>query len=392
MNLLRIAFLTEKYPPDMGGLAISCQRLAQALAAAGHDVHVISATTAVPPGQVVHTQRDGVTIHRLGATTRTDDTLAEWFRYLVATHSQAPFDLLHAYFVTQAGFLATYAGHYLGIPSVISARGNDLDHAIFEPRRASHILYALHHANAITANTHDLVRKAQALAPGRSVRYIPNGVDTTHFTPTPEPDETRPILPALQSLPVLGFAGEARTKKGLATLLMAYRQIAARRPAGLLLVGGVRSGDDKDMLKVFQKQHPILPLVMLPDVAPESMPAYYRMFDILLLPSLHDGLPNALLEGMACGRAIIATPVGGMADVMEDGVNGLLVPPGNAEALTSAVERLIDDPDLRQHLGHHARQTVVRSFTPARELEENLRLYAELGATGQQQATVPHTP
>ncbi len=392
MNLLRIAFLTEKYPPDVGGLAISSQRFTQAMAAAGHDVHVISVTSTVPPGQVIHTQRDGVTIHRPGATTRTDDTLAEWFRYLVACHTQTPFDVVHAYFVTQAGFLATYAGHYLGIPSVISARGNDLDRAVFEPRRASHILYALNHATAITANTHDLVRKAQALAPGRTATYIPNGVDANLFTPTPPPNETRPVLPALDSLPVLGFAGEARTKKGLATLLLAYRQIAARRPTGLLLVGGVRSGDDKDMLKVFQKQHPNLPLVLIPDVPPESMPAYYRMFDILLLPSLHDGLPNALLEGMACGCAIIGTPVGGMADVLEDGVNGLLVPPGQAEALTDAVERLLDDSALRRQLGHNARLTVMRSLTPARERDANLHLYADIGAMGLQQATVPHTP
>ena len=87
-------------------------------------------------------------------------------------------------------------------------------------------------------------------------------------------------------------------------MLIAYRAVAQQRPAVLLLVGGVRR-DDKELLKVFQKQQPDLPIVVVPYTASETLPAYYNLIDVLVLPSMRDGLPNALLEGMACERAIV---------------------------------------------------------------------------------------
>ena len=370
---MRIALLTEKYPPDAGGLAISTERLARMLVAGGHAVHVFAPTGDRAPGQSLRTERNGLIIHRIGASKRTDDTLADWFAQLIIQHSNPPFDLLHAYYITHAGFVAAYAGRTLGVPSIVSARGNDLDRAVFDPGKAAHTLYALQHADAITANSRDLVRKAQALAPGREVTLIPNGVDAGHFKPAP-PDESLQQSLGLGDRPVLGFVGEARAKKGLAALLLAYRAVARTRSVALLLVGGVR-GDDQDTLKVFQKQSPDLPLVVVPYRAAEQLPAYYNLIDVLLLPSLRDGLPNALLEGMACERAIVATPVGGIPDAIRDGENGCLVPPGDAAALAAASLELLDDAQLRQRLGHAARETVIQHFTPAQELESNLTVY-----------------
>lgn len=411
-HLLRIALLSETYPPDVGGLAVSAQRLAELLAAVGHDIHVIVCTDTLPAGQVrrVDGGKASVngdvgsdiksddrndknsTIHRIGAANRIDDTLAHWFDYVVA-HPPAPFDLIHGYFVPKAGFVAAYAAHYLGIPSVVSARGNDIDRAVFEPRKASHIFYALQHATALTANTHDLIRKIRALVPSRDAVYIPNSVDIDLFSPpppnipyTPLPDAfaLREQLvashPALATLPLIGFVGEARAKKGLSTLLIAVRQVAEQRPIGLLIVGGVRRGDDKDMLKLFQKQHPHIPIVVIPPVPLHEMPHYYHLFDMLVMPSLHDGLPNAVLEAMACGCAIIGTPVGGMVDVLQDGVNACLVPPGDASSLATAIHDLLNQPAHRRSLGECARKTVEQHFTPRRELEATLALYERVRA------------
>jgi glycosyltransferase involved in cell wall biosynthesis len=376
---MRIAVLTEKFLPDVGGLAISANRLATGLVSAGHSVDVFVITTTLAPGEV-KIEKTNVTIHRLGVFKRTDDTLANWFDYVVARHADAPFDLLHAYFITQAGFVAALAGRYLRIPSVISARGNDLDRAMFDPGKAAHIIYALQNARAVTANASELVRKAQAIV-SREVTLIPNGIDTTLFIPGTRDDLLVHSL-GLDGMSILGFVGEARAKKGLAPMLVAYRQVASQRRVALVLVGGVRGGDDKDLLKVFQKQNPDLPLVVVPHVPPEQLPAYYHSFDLLLMPSLHDGLPNALLEAMACGCAIIGTPVGGMADVICDAENGRLVPPGDANALVLAIGELLDDAELRQRLGQRARATVLRDYALQREIELNLALYRQLmGAT-----------
>ncbi len=379
---MRIALLTEKYPPDTGGLAISAERLAHLLATTGTEIHVAAPTKSVAAGQTTTTHttttHNTVTIHRVGAYRRTDETLSTWFDTIVYHHTATPFDLLHGYFIPQAGFVATFAGHYLGIPSVVSARGNDLDRAIFEPSKAAHILYALQHATAVTANTHDLVRKAQTLMPSRTATCIPNGVDTTHFTPGPRDDMLLHRL-GLEHVPILGFVGEARAKKGLAPMLMAYRQVAQQRLVALLIVGGVREGDAADMLTVFQKQNPTLPLIIIPFVDFEHMPTYYRLFDIVLMPSLHDGLPNALLEGMACACATIGTQAGGIPDALHHMVHGILVPPGNVDALAQAMLTLLDDAALRLKLGQQARTMVEHHFTLEQERANTLAVYRQIG-------------
>jgi glycosyltransferase involved in cell wall biosynthesis len=262
------------------------------------------------------------------------------------------------------------------VPTIVSARGNDLDRAVFDAAKSAQILYALQHADAITTNSRDLIRKAQALAPTRSAILIPNGVDTDHFRSAPR-DEALTQTLGLADRSVIGFVGEARSKKGLAALLIAYSSVAQHRLAALLLVGGVRR-DDKELLKVFQKQQPDLPIVVVPYTSSDTLPAYYNLIDVLALPSLRDGLPNALLEGMACERAIVGTAVGGIPDAIVDGENGRLVPPGDVDALAQAMDDLLADAELRRCLGQRARETVLRDFTLEQELEKNLALYRDL--------------
>jgi glycosyltransferase involved in cell wall biosynthesis len=370
---MRIALLSEKYPPDPGGLAISVRRLAQGLIAAGHTVCVF-APNDTPETRCVTS--DGIDVLRLPLLRRADDTLAEWFNLLARQHAAQPFDLIHAYYVTQLAFAGAYAGRTLGVPTIVSARGNDLDRAVFDPAKSAQILYALQHAAAITANSRDLICKAQALAPHRSAILIPNGVDADRFRPAPR-DEVLLQTLGLTGRAVIGFVGEARSKKGLASLLIAYRSIAQQRAAALLFVGGVRR-DDKELLKVFQRQQPDLPLVVVPYTASETLPTYYNLIDVLALPSLRDGLPNALLEGMACERAIVGSTVGGIPDAIVDGENGRLVPPGDVEALACAITGLLDDAELRRCFGQRARETVLRDFTLEQELEKNLALYRQL--------------
>ena len=386
---MRIALLSDTFPPDQGGLAVSAERLALGLAGAGHSVEVFA--PAAEPAR--EWDGPGLAVRRVARRRRPEDTLSGWFDALAARHQTAPFDLLHAYFAVQSGFVAVYAGRYLGLPSVVSARGNDLDRAVFDPGRAAHILFALQHASALTTNARELARKAQALAPGRSVAVIPNGVDAARFAPDACPEareaaraQIRAALRGLpvaggadvETLPLIGFVGEARAKKGLAVLLLALRSLARERPAALLLVGGVRPGADQETLAVFQRQHPELPVLVIPPVGRAELPGYYGLLDLLVLPSLHDGLPNALLEGMACGCAVVGARAGGIPDALRDGASGLLVPPGDPEALAACMRALLDQPERRRLLGRAARAAVLRDFTIDAELAANLALYREL--------------
>lgn len=383
---MNICLLSNKYPPDPGGLAISTQRLARGLAAAGQTVHVCVPTPDHAPGRVRQRIENGLTVHRFGLFKRVDDTHAFWFEQIAGLQRRLGFDLLHGYYLVGAGFVTVYAGRYLNLPAVISARGNDLDRAVFNPGRLSAILWALTNADAVTAVSQDLARCAGVLAPAGRVQVIPNGVDTRHFAPAPPDPELKVHLGLPPEAPLVGFVGEARLKKGLTLLLPAFAQTvetaatAGRPRPALLLVGDIRAGD-ADIWRVFKAQNPHLQLYHVPQVEPERLPQFYNLIDVLTLPSLQDGLPNALLEGMACERAIVASHVGGIPDALRHDDNGLLVPPGDAEALAQALDRLLAAPAARrQALGQAARQTVIQDFSPEAELTKNLELYRHLSS------------
>ena len=420
---MKIALLSEKYTPDIGGLAISTERFARLLSSAGYNVHVFSPTPSTTlrtslsllPSEKRTLTHSGVSVTRFGAHKRVDDTLVDWFEILVEEYRQQPFDVLHAYFLTQAGFVATYAGKYLNVPSVVSIRGNDIERAAFDPSKFSHVMYALHNASAVTTNANELVKKAKAFF-DREVILIPNGIDTGHFKPMERKESLAEALGLrrnvilseatlaphasagenlssdirvssvalnglLQSdmVPVIGFVGELREKKGLRTLLSAYATINKKRPVALLIVGEVRQGEDKQAFEEFAKDNPNAKIVVTGYVSHNDLPAYHSLIDVFVHPSLRDGMPNAVLEAMACEKAVVATPVGGILDVVKDGENGILIPVNDEDALANAMNEVLNNAELRNRLGKAARQTIINGFSLQKELHGNLDIYRRLG-------------
>ena len=394
---MKIALLCEKYTPDIGGLAISTERLARQLTSAGHTVRVFCPSPNLPAAEKRILPSSGVSVTRFGAHKRVDDTLVDWFELIVAEHKEDPFDVLHAYFLTQAGFVATYAGKYLGIPSVVSIRGNDIERAAFDPSRYSHTMYALENASAVTTNASELVKKAKAFF-AREITLIPNGIDAEHFKPRENIAKLTQTLrlieassppsyfgqkqPATFQNRVVGFVGELREKKGLKVLLPALVQVNKTQSTTLLVIGIVRPGEDRQFFDEFLTLNPNLQIFVTGYIAPEDLPAYYSMMDVFVHPSLRDGMPNALLEAMACERAVVATPVGGILDVAKDSETGLIVPANDSGALSNAILTLFDDQPLRSRLGKSARELIQREFTLQKELDLNVKVYRSLGILG----------
>ena len=374
---MKIALLSEKYTPDIGGLAISTGRMGYLLASAGHDVRVFAPTLNLPASEKRTLPHSGVSVTRFGAHKRVDDTLVDWFELIVEEHKREPFDLLHAYFLPQAGFVATYAGKYLNIPSVVSIRGNDIERAAFDPSKFSHVMYALQNASAVTTNASELAKKAKAFI-DREVTLIPNGIDVDLFKPMPKNKMLLETL-GLDNLPVIGFVGELREKKGLKTLLSGYTQANKKRPAILLIVGEVRTGEDKQAFDEFVSANPNTKIIVTGYISHNDLPAYYSLMDIFVHPSLRDGMPNAILEAMACEKVVIATPVGGATDVIEDGKNGALINVNDAEALAESILQLLSQPEKRRAISKSAREAVIHLFTPEKELTANLQVYKSLG-------------
>jgi glycosyltransferase involved in cell wall biosynthesis len=157
------------------------------------------------------------------------------------------------------------------------------------------------------------------------------------------------------------FVGRLAGVKGVPILLEAFRRLAPRFPvARLTLVGG---GPDRDALERLAETLGVADRVSFEGYRTrDEVGAYLRDCDLFVLPSFAEGVPVVLMEAMAARRAVVATRVAGVAELVEDGVSGLLVPPGDVDTLTAAIERLLADPSRRAAMGEAGRAKVVEAF------------------------------
>ena len=373
-----IALLSEKYTPDIGGLAISTERFARLLTSAGHRVHVFCPTSDLSPSEKRTHAHRGISITRFGVHKRVDDTLVDWFELVVGEHERSPFNLLHAYFITQAGFVAAYTGKYLHVPSVVSIRGNDIERAPFDPGKFSHVLYALQTADGVTTNASVLKAKARAFI-DREITLIPNGIDTELFRPRTRNTLLIEALGLKKDDNIIGFVGELREKKGLSTLLLAYTQAIKNLNAVLLIVGDVRAGEDRRRFEDLKLSIPNAKIVVTGYVSNHDLPSYYSVMDVVVHPSLRDGMPNVVLEAMACGKTVIATQAGGVTDMLNDGKNGRMISINDINSLATVIQEILSDKQLQSRLGDAARQTILGKFNLQNELDGNLDVYCKLG-------------
>ncbi|MBU1616093.1 glycosyltransferase, partial [bacterium] len=99
------------------------------------------------------------------------------------------------------------------------------------------------------------------------------------------------------------------------------------------------------------------------------------------LSSLFEGLPRAIMEAMSASLPVVATDVGGVSELVQDGVTGILVPPGDGEAMASGIRRLLQDPDLRERMGASGLKKIRQEFSFERMVEQMEEIYAQLALT-----------
>jgi glycosyltransferase involved in cell wall biosynthesis len=189
--------------------------------------------------------------------------------------------------------------------------------------------------------------------------------------------------PSLEGGPLrLLFVGRYGERKGCPELIAALaRARASGTDAELRFVGQEEYAGEEGVLRRGVDEHHLHGAVEFAGVkdGPE-LASCYAEAQALCLPSRREGVPLVLLEAMAFGLPVIATPVGGIGDYVTDGENGLLVPPGDVEALAASIEKLASDPALRRRLGEAARRRMDEQAgveTIARRWRET---YAEVGA------------
>lgn len=406
---LRIVHLATTYPlHDGDSNAVFVESLAEATAARGHRVDVV-----LPWHPELSLERPGrrATLHAFvytpvrawhpwgyaqaltaDRTLRKDAYLAAlpaaWtaareIRRLLAS---SDVDVLHAHWLLPNGPIAAAArGRDSGPPLVISCHGSGVFLAERHGWARRLAAWSLKRAAAVTACSSDLAGRAGRLGSGPTPRRIPYGVDVERFRPPDrqERERARRRLAAAHGLDPgarwVFAVGRLVHKKGFDRLVAALPGLLLRHPTACAVVGG--DGPLRDALR--RQAGAERALHLIGGIANRDMPDWYAAADVVAVPSVVgpggnvDGLPNVLLEAMACGAPLVASRVAGIPDVVRDDVEGVLVEPGDADALATELAALLDGPERRQRLGAAARRRVEEELSWERIAARFEELYLE---------------
>lgn len=307
-------------------------------------------------------QADGFRVHML-ALRRSFELPAAWRLARLLRRERA--DVLHTHTLAAGNALSRLAGRAAGVPVVSHL------HIENHFRPATRALLArldsatARLAAALVAVSEDTKRayEEQGYPAGR-IRVVYNGVDLPRNGSAPDNDP-----------PVIGEIARYCDVKGQRELIQALAEVPGTR---LVLAGRDLERGGAYEAELVREAERLGVRDRIDLGFREDVGELLEELDVVALPSWTEGLPMSLLEAMAHGRPVVATPVGGTPEVVADGETGLLVPPRDPAALAAALRRLLDDPALRRRLGEAGRQRVAERFTASAMEDTILALYEEV--------------
>jgi D-inositol-3-phosphate glycosyltransferase len=224
-------------------------------------------------------------------------------------------------------------------------------------------------------------------APSRKITVIPPGVDTSQFYPIP-PDEAKSAVDIPAHDRIILFVGRIERLKGIDTLIRSIgilreRGILAEYPHDLAIIGGDPNADasmlNAEMARLQALCHELNLndlVIFLGKRGQDTLPYYYSAAEVLVMPSHYESFGMVALEAMACGTPVVASQVGGLAFLIQDGVTGFVVPDSNPTLLADRLEQIIRDPQLRQRLGQQA-AGYARQYAWEKISQRMLQVYQE---------------
>lgn len=372
---MRICFVSRRYWPAVSGMSVYAENLLRELVALGHDVTLVAQYRDDPVGRGVYgggpppAERvpDGVTVvgcESVGEARSVDgaapaDFEADIARLVAVVEELSdperggrPFDILHAQYGYPPGLAVLEASRRLGVPNVVSIQGGD-GHWVGTccSTHKTAITTVLDSAQAVLIGSESFAGEVIDLHGTAPERFtvIGGATDCARFAPTavPPPSAPTPTPPAVtpSELPVLVYHGRVDRRKGVLDLLDALPRM--RVPAKLLISG---IGPDLDEVRRRVDGMPPGTVELTGYTAYDDAPAIYRRGTVFVSPTYSEGFSNTVLEAMACGLPVVSTAVVGVVDCLRDGENGLLVEPGDPDALAAVMDRLLEDPVLHDRL------------------------------------------
>lgn len=375
-----IVFVIRYFHPFIGGLEKKTFNLASALIERGERVEIITSRfyTTWPERELVK----NVPVHRLpsprikiiGAVV----FLAALCRYLF--NQRGRIKIIHTFQVGYGSAAAIFMGRLLSKPTVLnlacSGSGGDICRNRWTPWGIA-FLVLCRLASRIVILNKNMYQEVQTIGYNNQlIAWIPNGVDLTTYHNAEDRQSLRAQM-GIGSEKIILYTGRlSAPQKMLDHLIVAYARLRVSLPTKLYIIG---DGPEKARLqRIIKKYNLENSIRLIPAV--EEVAAFLQSADVFVMPSRFEGLSNAILEAMACGLPVIATRVEGNIDLIEDGVNGLLITPGDESGLVNALTQLLTRPEIAAALGQQARQTVCNNYDLQGIVGQYGSLYSSLSA------------
>lgn len=212
---------------------------------------------------------------------------------------------------------------------------------------------------AVSEDVKEDIIRYDSIDPSK-IEVIPNGIDVERFNPEKNTTDIRKEFSLEEDDIVIGFIGRIVPAKGLEYLLNALPYLKEEFKSIKLLIVG--EGSLMEELKERAKKNNIFDNILFIGRR-RDIPEILASINIFVMPSIAEGLPNALLEAMAMGKPIVTTEVGGIPEIVKNGFNGLLVPPRDTLSLSKAIKELISNDRLAAKLGQAARDLVYDNLS-----------------------------
>lgn len=374
---LKIIFVIRYFHPFIGGMEKKTLNLASVLIQKGVRVEVVTSKffKTWPSKEIIK----GVSICRLPSP-RIKIVGAFIFLislgiYLIKNRSEIK--IIHAFQVGYSSAVSVVLGRLLSKATVLSlsssGSGGDVQKHMKTPWGRIFLFLCGFASRVIVLNI-DMKHELQAISSNdRAVVNIPNGVDLTTYHMVGDQSTLRKTL-GLDDEKIILYTGRLSPEKGVDFLLLAYTKLRLTIPTKLYILG---EGPQLGRLQKLVKEHALDNRVkLLPAV--KEVEKFLQIADVFVMPSRFEGLSNSLLEAMACGLPVIATRVEGNVDLIEDGVDGVLIAQNDIENLVQALRWLLLNPKEAHELGLKAFEKIRLNYDLKKVADQYIQLYESL--------------
>lgn len=379
---MKICFLAEAFYPFVGGAESHSKLLARELVSRGHDVVVV--TRRIDPSWASRTQIEGADVCRVPPSRA--QRLGKYLMMPAAAFAlyrlRQDYDLIYVCGLRVLGVLGVLMARLLDKACVVRSESEGELAGEFvrtefvrrHPVLDNVLAGGIQLRNQVLRGADRFVSISTAITEEyldegvdeHQITMIPNGVDTERFHPPSDSEVLR--FRSELGLPakwLLTYTGKLNRGKGLTVLLKAWREMVEQTHDLHLVLVGSGSGQYlscEDELRAYVRENSLGQHVTFTGYV-DNVEEYLMASDALVLPSRSEAFGLSICEAMACGLPCIGTTVGGIPDFVTDGENGILVAPGDSDALQDAVWRLHSEERMAREMGKKARATVQQDFS-----------------------------